>query len=49
MDCDRNVKVVGFTSSLPAHDISEFLQVLSSKIPVIPVTSLDIFINSVQI
>lgn len=35
--------------NVPAHDVPKFLQVLSSEIPVIPVASLDILIDSVQV
>ncbi len=34
---------------LPAHDITQFLQVGRREITVVSVTSLDVFVNAVQI
>lgn len=46
---DRCEKQFTLQAVLPAHNIAEFFQIISSKVPVIPVTPLDILINSVQI
>lgn len=34
---------------IPAHDVAQFLQIGRSEVPVVPVTALDILINTMQI